>query len=106
MYLIFDITWNVLKLKSIKIYSTQLMKCSIDILVCFLYQVKLMKQVKEEAERSKQSEARRNREMGQMKREQLKKENRIKNLEREKQQKELILRRKQEEVITLLFSFI
>ena len=57
-----------------------------------------MKQVKEEAERSKQSEARRTREVGQMKREQMKKESLIKTLEREKYQKEIILRRKQEEV--------
>lgn len=64
-------------------------------------QVKLMKQVKEEADRNKQTEARRNREVGQMKREQLRNENIIKNLEREKQQKELILRRKQEEVWVL-----
>ncbi|XP_025085629.1 kinesin-like protein KIF21A isoform X2 [Pomacea canaliculata] len=63
--------------------------------------VKLMKQVKEEADRNKQTEARRNREVGQMKREQLRNENIIKNLEREKQQKELILRRKQEEVEAL-----
>ena len=60
--------------------------------------MKLMKQVKEEAERSKQSEARRTREVGQMKREQMKKESLIKTLEREKYQKEIILRRKQEEV--------
>ncbi|XP_070199772.1 kinesin-like protein KIF21A isoform X3 [Littorina saxatilis] len=63
--------------------------------------VKLMKQVKEEAERGKQTEARRTREVGQMKREQLKKETLIKNLEREKHQKDIILRRKQEEVEAL-----
>ena len=68
-----------------------------------MWQVKLMKQVKEESERSKQCEARRTREVGQMKREQLKKESLIKTLEREKYQKELILRRKQEEVDRVVF---
>ncbi|KAK7486684.1 hypothetical protein BaRGS_00022085 [Batillaria attramentaria] len=63
--------------------------------------VKLMKQVKEESDRNKQSEARRTREMGQMKREQLKKDNLIKTLERDKHQRELILRRKQEEMEAL-----
>jgi kinesin family protein 4/21/27 len=63
-----------------------------------MFQVKLMKQVKEEAERTKQAESRRSREVSQMNKDQLQKENRIKTLEREKQQKEIILRRKQEEV--------
>ena len=71
-----------------------------------MWQVKLMKQVKEESERSKQCEARRTREVGQMKREQLKKESLIKTLEREKYQKELILRRKQEEVDRVVFGCV
>lgn len=57
-----------------------------------------MKQVKVESDRARQAEACRNREMGQLKREQLRKENIIRTLEREKQQKDVILRRKQEEV--------
>jgi hypothetical protein len=40
-----------------------------------------MKQVKEEADRNKQSEARRNKEVAQLKRDQIQKENRIRNLD-------------------------
>ena len=65
------------------------------------YQVKLMKQVKEEADRNKQSEARRNKEVAQLKRDQIQKENRIRNLEKEKKQKETVLKRKVEEVLRL-----
>ena len=57
-----------------------------------------MKQVKDEADRNKQSEARRNKEVAQLKREQLAKENRIRNLEKEKKQKETVLKRQVEEV--------
>ncbi|XP_041367345.1 kinesin-like protein KIF21A isoform X2 [Gigantopelta aegis] len=63
--------------------------------------VRLMKQIKEDSEKNKQSEARRNKEIAQLRKDYLKKDHRIRNLEREKQQKEIILRRKQEEVETL-----
>lgn len=70
-------------------------------------QVKLMKQVKEEADRNKQSEARRNKEVAQLKRDQIQKENRIRNLEKEKKQKETVLKRKVEEVhYTYIISVI
>ena len=61
-------------------------------------QVKLMKQVKEEADKIKASELRRNKEVAQLKKEQVKKESLIRNLEKEKKQKEVVLKRKQEEV--------
>ena len=70
------------------------------------YQVKLMKQVKEEADRNKQSEARRNKEVAQLKRDQIQKENRIRNLEKEKKQKETVLKRKVEEVLRLKLSVL
>ncbi|KAK3103464.1 hypothetical protein FSP39_019440 [Pinctada imbricata] len=63
--------------------------------------VKLMKQVKEEADKIKASEAKRNKEVAQLKKEQLRKENLIRNLEKEKKQKEVVLKRKQEEVEAL-----
>ena len=69
-------------------------------------QVKLMKQVKEEADRNKQSEARRNKEVAQLKRDQIQKENRIRNLEKEKKQKETVLKRKVEEVLRLKLSVL
>lgn len=68
--------------------------------------VKLMKQVKEEADRNKQSEARRNKEVAQLKRDQIQKENRIRNLEKEKKQKETVLKRKVEEVLRLKLSVL
>ena len=61
-----------------------------------------MRQLKAESVRSKQTEAKRNREFGKMRSDQLRKENLIKTLEREKHQKETILRRKQEEVMLCL----
>ncbi|KAL3841390.1 hypothetical protein ACJMK2_019542 [Sinanodonta woodiana] len=63
--------------------------------------VRLMKQIKEDSEKTKQSEARRNKELAQLRKEQLKKETRIRTLEQEKKQRELVLKRKQEEVETL-----
>ena len=60
-----------------------------------------MRQLKAESDRSKQTEAKQNREFGKMRSDQLRKENLIKTLEREKHQKEAILRRKQEDVETL-----
>ncbi|GFN87597.1 kinesin-like protein kif21a [Plakobranchus ocellatus] len=60
-----------------------------------------MKQVKEEMDKNKQGEARRNREMAQLRKEQLKRENVIKALERQTVQKDAVLKRKQEEVEAL-----
>ncbi|XP_062570357.1 kinesin-like protein KIF21A isoform X3 [Saccostrea cucullata] len=63
--------------------------------------VKLMKQVKEELEKGKAVEARRTREVAQLRKDQVRKENMIRNLEKEKRQKEAVLKRKQEEVEAL-----
>ncbi|CAH1785793.1 unnamed protein product [Owenia fusiformis] len=63
--------------------------------------VKLMKQMKEEAQKSKQAEMRNQREVMGLKREQRKKEGRIKSLEIENRQKEIVLRRKQEEMLAM-----
>ncbi|XP_055997072.1 kinesin-like protein KIF21A isoform X6 [Ostrea edulis] len=60
--------------------------------------VKLMKQVKEELEKGKAVEARRTREVSQLRKDQVRKENMIRNLEKEKRQKEVVLKRKQEEL--------
>lgn len=57
-----------------------------------------MKQVKEELEKGKAVEARRTKEVAQLRKEQVRKEGLIRNLEKEKRQKEAVLKRKQEEV--------
>ncbi|CAL1546229.1 unnamed protein product [Lymnaea stagnalis] len=63
--------------------------------------VKLMKQIKEEVDKNKQNEARRSKEVSQLRKEHLKKDNIIKNLERQTVQKDAVLKRKQEEVEAL-----
>ena len=63
-----------------------------------------MKQVKEEMDKNKQGEARRSRELAQLRKEQLRRDNVIKALERQTVQKDAVLKRKQEEVICLLLS--
>ena len=60
--------------------------------------VRLMKQMKEEATKSKQQEAQRNKEIAQLKKESRLRQMTIKNLETEKRQREVVLKRKQEEV--------
>ncbi|XP_036360746.1 kinesin-like protein KIF21A isoform X4 [Octopus sinensis] len=63
--------------------------------------VRLMKQIKEEAEKNKVNDAKKHKEITQLRKAHLKKEQRIKNLETEKHQKEIVLKRKQEEVEAL-----
>ncbi|GAB1608440.1 kinesin-like protein KIF21A isoform X3 [Argonauta hians] len=63
--------------------------------------VKLMKQIKEEAEKNKLNDAKKHKEITQLRKAHLKKEQRIKCLETEKHQKEIVLKRKQEEVEAL-----
>ena len=60
--------------------------------------VRLMKQIKEEAAKSKQKEAHRNKEIAQLKKESRLRQMTIKNLETERRQREIVLKRKQEEV--------
>lgn len=65
--------------------------------------VRLMKQMKEEAAKSKQQEAQRNKQIAQLKKESRLRQMTIKNLEMEKRQRDIVLKRKQEEVrITIL----
>ena len=61
-----------------------------------------MKQIKEDTEKNKQAELRRSKEIAQLRKEQLKKEGLIRNLEKEKRQKDVVLKRKQEEVIIII----
>lgn len=63
--------------------------------------VRLMKQMKEEATKSKQQEAQRNKEIAQLKKESRLRQMTIKNLEMEKRQRDIVLKRKQEEVKAL-----
>ncbi|KAL4225702.1 Kinesin-like protein kif21b [Mactra antiquata] len=63
--------------------------------------VRLMKQMKEDADKNKQFVARKNKEMALLKKEQIKTEGKIRSLENEKRQKDMVLKRKQEEVETL-----
>ncbi|XP_021347987.1 kinesin-like protein KIF21A [Mizuhopecten yessoensis] len=60
--------------------------------------VRLMKQVKDEAGKSRQTELRRNKEVTQLRKEQLKKENIIRSLEKTNKHREVVLKRKQEEL--------
>lgn len=64
-----------------------------------------MKQVKEELEKGKAVEARRTKEVAQLRKEQVRKEGLIRNLEKEKRQKEAVLKRKQEEVNLYYYFF-
>jgi kinesin family protein 4/21/27 len=57
-----------------------------------------MKQMKEDAEKSKQFELRKNKEMALLRKEQIKKEGIIRTLENQKRQKDMVLKRKTEEV--------
>ena len=60
--------------------------------------MKLLNQIKDEAAKHRQAEARRSKEITQLRKEQRLKEHAIRTLESEKKSKEIILRRKQEEV--------
>uniref|UniRef100_A0A4W5QAV5 Kinesin family member 21B n=1 Tax=Hucho hucho TaxID=62062 RepID=A0A4W5QAV5_9TELE len=63
--------------------------------------VALMKQMKEEQQRRRMVEAKRNREIAQLKKEQRRQEYQIRSLESQKRQQELVLRRKSQEVTAL-----
>ena len=67
--------------------------------------VRLMKQMKEEAAKSKQQEAQRNKEIAQLKKESRLRQMTIKNLETERRQREVVLKRKKEEVFPSLCHF-
>jgi len=61
-------------------------------------QVKLMRQLREEAQKSRQSEQKSRKTIVQLQKQQQAKDSRIKSLEADKSRKELILKRKMEEV--------
>ncbi|XP_076638045.1 kinesin-like protein 31E isoform X2 [Colletes latitarsis] len=63
--------------------------------------VKLLNKMREEAQRHKENELRRNREIAQLRKESRKNANMIRTLEADKRMKEVVLRRKQEEVTAL-----
>lgn len=58
-----------------------------------------MKQLQDEAQKSREKDQRSNREMAQLRKQQRQKDNQIRTLETDKRQKELVLKRKLEEVI-------
>lgn len=63
--------------------------------------VKLMNQLREETQKSKQDEQRRMKEIAILKRDHLKKDNQIKSLEAEKRCRDIVLKRKQEQIQAL-----
>ena len=65
-------------------------------------QVKLMQQIKEDSQKNRQAELRRNKELAQLKKEQRAKDKLISTLETDKHKRDIVLRRKQEEVIDFL----
>ncbi|XP_037551754.1 LOW QUALITY PROTEIN: kinesin-like protein KIF21A [Nematolebias whitei] len=88
-------------LKNQSQYEKQLKKLQQDVAEMKKTKVALMRQMKEQQERSRVSETRRNREIASLKKEQRRAEHQLKQLEAQKRQQELILRRKNEEVTAL-----
>ncbi|XP_052125712.1 kinesin-like protein KIF21A isoform X2 [Frankliniella occidentalis] len=82
-------------------YETQLKTLRTDLADMKKTKVKLLNQMREESQRHKNTEARRNREIAQLKKDSRRHENQIRTLEAEKRQKEIVLKRKQEEVTML-----
>uniref|UniRef100_A0A8C2CDF0 Kinesin family member 21A n=1 Tax=Cyprinus carpio TaxID=7962 RepID=A0A8C2CDF0_CYPCA len=85
-------------LKNQSQYEKQLKKLQLDLAEMKKTKVRLMKQMKEQQEKSRMAESRRNREIATLKKDQRKQEHQLKLLEAQKRQQELILRRKTEEV--------
>uniref|UniRef100_A0A3Q3AHY7 Kinesin family member 21A n=1 Tax=Kryptolebias marmoratus TaxID=37003 RepID=A0A3Q3AHY7_KRYMA len=88
-------------LKNQSQYEKQLRKLQQDVTEMKKTKVALMRQMKEQQERSRATETRRNREIASLKKEQRRAEHQLKQLEAQKRQQELILRRKNEEVTAL-----
>ncbi|XP_016113491.1 kinesin-like protein KIF21A [Sinocyclocheilus grahami] len=88
-------------LKNQSQYEKQLKKLQLDLADMKKTKVRLMKQMKEQQEKSRMAESRRNREIATLKKDQRKQEHQLKLLEAQKRQQELILRRKTEEVTSL-----
>uniref|UniRef100_A0A3P9NPR1 Kinesin family member 21A n=1 Tax=Poecilia reticulata TaxID=8081 RepID=A0A3P9NPR1_POERE len=88
-------------LKNQSQYEKQLKKLQQDVTEMKKTKVSLMRQMKEQQERSRAAECRRNREIASLKKDQRRAELQVRQLEAQKRQQELILRRKNEEVTAL-----
>uniref|UniRef100_A0A6Q2Y5K8 Kinesin motor domain-containing protein n=1 Tax=Esox lucius TaxID=8010 RepID=A0A6Q2Y5K8_ESOLU len=88
-------------LKNQSQYEKQLKKLNQDVAEMKKTKVSLMRQMKEQQENNRASECRRNREIATLKKDQRKQEHQLRQLEAQKRQQELILRRKNEEVTAL-----
>ncbi len=64
----------------------------------------MINQIKDDSAKNRNSELRRNKEIAQLRKQQRQKESRISKLETEKRHKDIVLRRKQEEVSRSLFN--
>nr|XP_020448638.1 kinesin-like protein KIF21B [Monopterus albus] len=82
-------------------YEQELKKLQAEVNEMKKAKVALMKQMKEEQQRRRMVEAKRNREIAQLKKEQRRQEYQIRALESQKRQQELVLRRKTQEVTAL-----
>uniref|UniRef100_A0A4W4G6S5 Kinesin motor domain-containing protein n=1 Tax=Electrophorus electricus TaxID=8005 RepID=A0A4W4G6S5_ELEEL len=82
-------------------YEKQLRKLQQEVSEMKKTKVGLMKQMKEQQDRSRASETRRNREIASLKKDQRRQEHLLRQLEAQKRQQELILRRRTEEVTAL-----
>ncbi|XP_044199258.1 kinesin-like protein KIF21A isoform X2 [Thunnus albacares] len=88
-------------LKNQSQYEKQLKKLQQDVTEMKKTKVVLMRQMKEQQERNRATECRRNREIASLKKDQRRAEHQLKQMEAQKRQQELILRRKTEEVTAL-----
>ncbi|XP_022094071.1 kinesin-like protein KIF21A isoform X3 [Acanthaster planci] len=79
-------------------YERQMKTLTSDLTKMKETKVKLMKQIREEQQKARQKEVASNRAIQKLKKESRKHENRIKSLEAEAKQKEIVLKRRQEEV--------
>ncbi|XP_061075195.1 kinesin-like protein KIF21B [Conger conger] len=88
-------------LKNQSRYERELKKLQAEVAEMKKAKVALMKQMKEEQQRRRMVEAKRNREIAQLKKEQRRQEYQIRSLESQKRQQELVLRRRTQEVTAL-----
>ncbi|XP_064175327.1 kinesin-like protein KIF21A isoform X2 [Anguilla rostrata] len=88
-------------LKNQSQYERQLRKLQQDVTEMKKTKVRLMKQMKEDQEKNRVKELKRSREIATLKKDQRKQEFQLKQLEAQKRQQELVLRRKTEEVTAL-----
>ncbi|XP_073681546.1 kinesin-like protein KIF21B [Garra rufa] len=88
-------------LKNQSRYERELKKLQSEVAEMKKAKVALMKQMKEEQQRRRMIDAKRNREIAQLKKEQRRQEYQIRALESQKRQQEIVLRRKTQEVTAL-----